>query len=57
MGCCNNPKNDEKNEFAFDFDDNSKQEPKLNLSENNNNLLDELYMVKGSQSTDIENKS
>ena len=56
MGCCTNPQKDEKTEFALDFEVLSKDEPKLDLSENNGNLLDDNANIKSSQITDIERK-
>jgi hypothetical protein len=56
MGCCNNPQKDEKDELAIDFDVVDKNEPKLDLSDNNNNLLDDGVQLKTSQVTTVDRK-
>ena len=54
MGCCNNHKKEETDEIDFDLDEIGKNQPKLDLSENNNNLLEDNIKNKSSQITDIE---
>ena len=43
MGCCNNPKKEEKTDILIEFNFNEIDEPKLNLEDDNNcNLLDDV---------------
>ena len=54
MGCCNNPKKLETDEIDFDLEEIIKNEPKLDLSENIYDLLEDNFQAKSSQITDVE---